>query len=480
MEHLLLLKLNPFHGCTKLKRVRVNFFWPNLGNSNSATTTSYSSRALVSSRAHMPKPSKGTGAHIRSHSRSSSTSKLGANFQFTQKDLPPQKHTDKSKKPHEVAPFVRPNNNQRPHLAAQPLQKPANGKYKPGFTIASPSGHEDDEDEWISSESGAATPNHHDASLETDEGLPPAVTHSDMFAQHTPTRVDTARSFNFEPPRRDPSTPRPATPPVSLAQRPSQYQPPMIHRCPTQLSEGESTATTAPSRHSPIPKRYSRPPSTHSNSSRTEHPLRPHPLIRGQSYGQINPVLPKPVPLAPLTFIPNAAISHSSPTKAGCPEIGSSSNGHQHQQPLLSSSPTSLKTSSPILPDIPSSQRRTSISSTGSINTIPIHSSPTQTPLTASVYRTHDRTRTLSSSSAALSSLTHLPYVLSHTRPPSPNHHTVSFFPPLNPQHVTAMEGIHPLLPAPYLSNHLTVLVRRTPIRESLDRVMRARVGGKR
>lgn len=51
----------------------------------------------------MPRPSKGTGgANIRSQSRSSSTSKLGANLQFTQKDLPPQKHSDKSKKPVEV------------------------------------------------------------------------------------------------------------------------------------------------------------------------------------------------------------------------------------------------------------------------------------------------------------------------------------------------------------------------------------------
>lgn len=425
----------------------------------------------------MPKPTKGTGGVNRSHSRSSSTSKLGANLQFTQKDLPPQKHTDKSsKKPH-VADFVRPNNNQRIHLPAQPLQKPANGKSKPGFTISSPSGHEDD-DEWISSESGAATPNHHDSSLETDEG-PPAVTHSDIFTQHTLTRVDTAKSLYFEPLRGNRSTARSSTP--QLQSSTSQFQPPMIH--PTQLSEAEgTTTTTAPSRHSPIPKHYSRPPSTHSSSSKTEHPLRPHPLIRGQSYGHVNAVLPKPAPLAPLTFIPNTAMSHSSPTKAGYPEIGNSSNGHHHQQ-HLSSSPTSLKTSSPMLPDISSSQRRTSISSTGSINTIPVHSSsiPTQTPLTASVYRTHDRTRTLStvsSSSAALSSLTHLPYVLS--RPPSPNLHTVSFFPPANPQHVDNIEGIHPLLPVPYLINHLTVLSRRTPIRESFDRVMRARAGGKR
>jgi hypothetical protein len=424
----------------------------------------------------MPKPPKAGGPHIRSHSRSSSSTKLGANLQFTQKDLPSQKHSDKSSKKPD---FTRPNNNQRLPLAAQQLQKPANGKYKPGFTISSPSGHEDD-DEWISSESGAATPNPPDSSLETDEDLPPAVIHSDIFAQPTLTRVDTVRSFNFEPPRRDHSTPRPSTPPQALA--PSQYQQPMIH--PVQLSESECSTTTTPNRHSPIPKRYSRPPSTHSGSSRMENPLRPHPLIRGQSYGQVNAVLPKPAPLAPLTYtIPNA-VSHSSPTKAGYPDIGSSSNGYQLQQHQLSSSPTNMMISSPTLPDISPSNRRTSFSSTGSINTIPIHSSPipTQTPLSASAYRTHDRTRTLSalsSSSAALSSLTHLPFVLSQTRPPSPNFHPVSYFPPAYLQHVNTMEGIHPLLPAPYLNNHLTVLVRRTPIRESFDRVARARAGGK-
>ena len=366
----------------------------------------------------------------------------------------------------------------------QPLQKPANGKSKPGFTIAS---HEDDDDEWISSESGVATPNHHDSASddtsETDEDI---VAHSDS-AQHALARVDTARPFNFEPPRRDHSTPNPTPPPPQpSAQRPSHHQPSMIHRCPTHLSEPESTkeiATAPVSRHSPRPssKRYSRPPSTHSSSSRTEHPLRPHPLIRGQSYGHVNAVLPKPAPLAPLTFIPNAAMSHSSPTKTSSHEIGSSNNGHQYQQHYLSSSPSSLKTSSPTLPGLTSSHRRTSFSSTGSINTIPIHSSvSTQSPHTASAYRAHDRTRTLStlsssSSSAALSSLTHLPYVLSQTRPSSPNLHTISFFPPVNPQH--AMEGIHPLLPAPYLSNHLTVLARRTPIRESFERVIRAKSG---
>lgn len=56
-------------------------------------------------------------------------------------------------------------------------------------------------------------------------------------------------------------------------------------------------------------------------------------------------------------------------------------------------------------------------------------------------------------------------------RPASPP--TVAFFPPVNPH--AHVEAIHPLLPGPYLHNHLTVLARRTPIRESFDRVVRAK-----
>lgn len=57
------------------------------------------------------------------------------------------------------------------------------------------------------------------------------------------------------------------------------------------------------------------------------------------------------------------------------------------------------------------------------------------------------------------------------TRPASPQ--AIAFFPPVNPH--ANIEAIHPLLPGPYLHNHLTVLARRTPIRESFDRVMRAK-----
>ncbi|KAF9528543.1 hypothetical protein CPB83DRAFT_854343 [Crepidotus variabilis] len=62
------------------------------------------------------------------------------------------------------------------------------------------------------------------------------------------------------------------------------------------------------------------------------------------------------------------------------------------------------------------------------------------------------------------------------TRPPSPlAPPQISFFPPVNPY--ANVEGIHPLLPNPYLCNHLTVLSRKAPIRESWERVMKARKG---
>ena len=214
----------------------------------------------------------------------------------------------------------------------------------------------------------------------------------------------------------------------------------------------------------PTSKRYSvtSPSSMHSIVSRADHGLRPHPLIRGQSHGHAN-LPPRPAPLAPLTVISGAAsaqISTSPPF-----------NAHDAVEDVISTSPTSMKTGSlsPSSPNPSSSSqlRRTSVSSARSVATLPVP------PVRGPPKSVHDRNRTLSaisssSSSAALSSLVHLPTV---SRPPTPQ--TISFFPPVNP-HVN-IEVIHPLLPGPYLNNHLTVLVRRTPVRESFDRVVRAK-----
>ncbi|PPQ98453.1 hypothetical protein CVT24_004132 [Panaeolus cyanescens] len=275
-----------------------------------------------------------------------------------------------------------------------------------------------------------------------------------------------------------------------------QHQPVTQHNGSPPSPPSPETATTTSSRQSPRPKRTSRPPSTHSIISNRDSILRPHPLIRGQSYGNINPVQPpKQAPLAPLTVIPNAATPLSSSPGA------SGSNLAQ-----LSSSPGSMRASpsSPASIDIPpphfitNNARRTSFSSLRSVNTIPVHptiireagtnGSPAYSAISnlTNGGKPYDRARTIStlsnlsssSVSAAFSSLVHLPHssasstlIGGATRPPSPQ--TVAYFPPTNPH--ANIEGIHPLLPGPYLTNHLTVLAKRAPIRESFERVMKAK-----
>jgi len=493
-----------------------------------------------------PKVSRTTGGGLRPHSRTSSATKVGANLQFTQntKELaqaPAPKHaggTDRSKKTagyaheaHQKAapPFVRVNSSQRIHskeqlALAQKRQHPyqhyhhqqqqnrttsgTTNKAKAGFQIASPSEENaDDDDEWVSSESGAATPNRDDSDSDTasesDTSGPPTsqtlipahaqqqarapppshsnppITNSRAEQQAPPPlpRVDTLRPNDFKlqlPPRLEVTTSTPSPRPQNPSQAPNQHtqsqQQPRHHhpqRGETDARIGKEPPTDGVQpRHSPRPKRHSRPPSMHSISSRDGQLLRPHPLIRGPSYGHASVNVPK-TPLAPLTVIPNAAL----------PEISTSppSSVHDGMKQYMSTSPTSMKTSSvsPVSTDAPYSPyaqgRRTSISSARSVNTIPVHTTLIREPSG----KAHDRARTLStmsasSSSAALSSLVHLPTT---TRPPSPQ--AVSFFPPVNPH--ANIEGIHPLLPNPYLCNHLTVLARRTPIRESFDRVSRAK-----
>jgi hypothetical protein len=75
------------------------------------------------------------------------------------------------------------------------------------------------------------------------------------------------------------------------------------------------------------------------------------------------------------------------------------------------------------------------------------------------------------SSSAALSSLAHLP--TRGTLAASQNAPLVVHFPPQSPH--THPETVHALLPPPYVTPHFTVLQWRSPICESHDRVVRAR-----
>lgn len=188
-------------------------------------------------------------------------------------------------------------------------------------------------------------------------------------------------------------------------------------------------------------RRRSRPSSMHSTTSRSDPVMRPRPLCYVSKQG----------PLAPLAVIPDSTSTDSSQP--------------YHDGDEIARSPSSVASDAAL-------KRRLSVSSARSVSTLPIfHSKDTPRG-------TYERTRTLSaiptsSSSAALSSLTHLPTV---TRPPSPQ--AIVFFPPHNPH--ANIDGIHPLLPSPYMSNHMTILMRRTPLKESYDRVMRAKLAASR
>ncbi|KAI0745453.1 hypothetical protein C8Q76DRAFT_31378 [Earliella scabrosa] len=468
----------------------------------------------------MPAKAHRPSGQVRSHSRTSSggSSKLGLNLQFTQKEPPPPRVSDKAKKAthyhHEPsaravnAQFMRSNSGIRVHsrenlqpaaLRRAPTPNTAakqNGsKQKADFTISSPEEGEDD-DEWVSSESGAATPNN-ESDVET---TPIEQSKARSVSQPTPAeqaqhaqlnatgghdvatpraappslpRVDTARPSQLPivPTARDYALPEQKQQAESSSRPPQSDQPrPQVDiqiSSPTPPVNKARSETHSPPRRSPdievSHKRQSmtRPPSAHSITSPT---LRPHPLIRGHSYGQ-GALAPKPAPLAPLaTVLPDAA-------------SGQMSTATSSPTSLRAGSPTSIRTASasPNLSSPSSSSpahkqlRRTSTSSVASSATMPVQSSVEK----LSGRSNHDRQRTLStiSSSSSIAALTN--FALRSTPSPRTPITITSHFPP--PEQSAALESIHPLLPPPYLSAHLTVLAYRNPIAESYDRVIRAK-----
>lgn len=431
----------------------------------------------------------------RTHSRSSSggSSKAALNLHFTQKDPAPVKQAERTKKngfvhdPHSrnTSPYP-PRVNSSTRLASKeqlPVQaqrhvppsnqRQTNGKPKAGFTIASQSADEDDE--WVSSESGAATP----SSVSSDSGRSrtPVDTHKHSLPAAPPVdelmqRPETPRaqplSMSRVPTIRPPEAPARvssavavsaarASPAPALAtsrHQVKQYNLSQHHSPERRIMETRSENTSPINRPRPHKRQsVTRPPSTHSTTSRNDAPLRPHPLIRGQSYGYTAPVTPRMVPLAPLTITSEAAPAHISTTKT------------YDTEDRICTSPSSIKTAHALPPD-----RRTSISSARSVVTL-----PTQAHIQPPHFKAvHDRTRTLSSMSStssssvqALSSLAQLPT----TRPSTPQY--TSYFPAASPY--TNLETVHPLLPPPYLSAHVSILAHRSPLRESYDRVIAAK-----
>lgn len=516
----------------------------NLVNANGYRQDQHPPSATMPAKTH-----RAAGGLTRTHSRTSSGggSKLGLNeLRLTQKE-PASRFPDKPKKNghnhHDVrrcsmitsfpnkCPLQQANNRSSAHIARTnssvrlqskehvnpvarraptPLNtKASSSKNKPGFTISSPS-EEGDDDGWVSSESGAATPSHES---DTEEVVTPVETSKPKFplnalpngfakdelptprAEPAPLpRIDIAQAtavcaLSTPPISRDyvpqpqPSAPSvqhaPAPQPQTFVTAPTPQRTPIIPaRSPSppqtlpHVTKARSE-THSPPRRSPDERKRSmtRPPSTHSIASSSAHPLRPHPLIRAHSvsHGALLGSA-KPAPLAPLTSseqIP-AEIPTSSPTtyRSVSPtfsvQTGSAS-------PVLSQpSPTESEASKQL--------RRTSISSRSSVMTLPagpLHGSASHSQLSKT--SNHDRQRTLSSSST-FAALSNLNLGMRATPPPPkpPVPHLTVYFPSIE-QQTAQLESLHPLLPPPYISAHLTMLAYRNPLSESYERVVRAK-----
>lgn len=417
----------------------------------------------------------------RTHSRSSSSgsSKAALNLNFTQKDPVTHKQQERPKKNGYVyepqgrngtqhsrtnegallASMEHPLSQLHPSLNHRSQNK---GK---SFTIASSSADEDDE--WVSSESGAATP------ISPGSGSARSQTPVDkrmISRTDQPTideltyRPDTPRAQRDHPslsrvptirasaesqgkassPSVAVSSSRVPMPPLPQAIS-SVNQAEQNHHSHLPFTEpyimGSRSETASPVHRTPFRRSAStRPPSMHTMTDRSD-PLHPHPLIRGQSLG---PVAPRLEPLAPLMVMSEVSTirTTTSPTLPGSP------------------SSVTLTYAGPTM------NRRASVSSARSVATLPSQG--------YYLGKGHDRNRTLSSMSStssisvqALASLAHLPT----TRPPTPQY-TVHF-PPATL--TTYLEAVHPLLPPPYLNAHMSILTHRSPLKESWDRVFTAR-----
>jgi len=293
--------------------------------------------------------------------------------------------------------------------------------------------------------------------------------------------------------------PRPSSPPrrknLSLSSPPS----PTRHR-------DKDRSGLSQTKHATATKRSGvRPPSLHSpQPGRGDHSpimVRPHPLIRG----------PSPMTGASSNIYAintentnGSAHQNGASTVAFGPGVGKLAPlTTVTAAPSLSSSPPSLSPIS-LKPrgvdegEVRERLRRQSIASVSSVNTQRSlgRTAGYEYANQASGSRNPQRERTMStlssSSYAALSALypsysqQSTSSVHSPRSPGGPSHSPIpaygftSYFPSLEGDNVglggpSTSELMHMLLPAPYLSAHMTVLKGRSPIREAVERVSRAR-----
>ncbi|KAL5528653.1 hypothetical protein ACEPAF_7789 [Sanghuangporus sanghuang] len=396
-----------------------------------------------------------------------------------------------------------------------------NRPQRPNFSIARSDDTADSDDEWVSSESGAATPQIHHAvdtdedAEETntggrgtvmpverqraiDESLPPENRMNggnniygkadrapnrfddDVTTPRAELDVDLTRVETVRPDAAAGTAAAVLAPPTS---RQDEMIPPPVVRVQAQSTPATPVPTSPPppvleqptAKAPPVRQVRSEAPSPtqlrqKSAAKRTtfvrhtsthgdvKRDMPPHPLIRGQSY---HGAALRPARLAPLTVNSEAAQAQLTTSPSTPSRAGSPS----YFSTSFRESPTGASTDSQ--DRLPS--RKNSISSLHSVTTLP---APASSRLVGGWGRP-DRTRTLStistsSSSAALTALSSLPTM---SRPSSPP--LVVYFPAENRRDPN--EGFHQLLPPQYLATHMTVLTKYNPLYDSYERVMRAK-----
>lgn len=232
---------------------------------------------------------------------------------------------------------------------------------------------------------------------------------------------------------------------------PSLATPPSVS--PESKRSSQSVTTSPRVRTQSTHRTYTRPPSVISMASRPDLSLRPHPLIRAHSHNR-----DAPTPRVSALTATSTPVSTSPPQSI-------------HANGRLSSSPESVNTSdgfglgSPVLARGP----QTALSSLAPAPEFSVPSVRVPVP-------SGERSRTLSTASgaslAALASLANHNAHASHRAPQLP---MMVHFTPVPPP--GALEGLHPLLPQPYLGQHLSVLNVSDPMKDSYGRVMRAKHG---
>ncbi|KAG8899455.1 hypothetical protein FRC01_010505 [Tulasnella sp. 417] len=291
---------------------------------------------------------------------------------------------------------------------------------------------EDDSDAWVSSESGAATPNHE-----------PTSPRRGIVVQAGDTLSPTES-------RTPPATRQPLPPAEPFIRTPSPTDTARLH--PPQVMDRVS-ARSSPGPDRAIETTAARPNPQHGHHGHHHQALhlqRPHPLIRATSHSSA---------LASPSYL-TATPSVSTPIS---------------ESPPQGSPPNSTLMGSAL------NERRSSISSSRSVSTLPLPNTATVSTFAASgkggmspleYGRPRERTMSaMSHSSAALSSLAAIPRIYNARQSAGPaNPPIVSRFAASE-----AEEDRHPLLRQPYLMDHISILQYYDPLHASAKRVAKAK-----